>query len=303
MAFRYSVSALTLGFLGYDVLEEPDQILKAIKGAGYDGIDLFDDPKRRDANKLLQITESLGLKIPQVMGCWGGKDRDIAGENEKTRQKGIEYGKSTINYCIEVGSPTLGFCMPQPGVSEAPFSKLPVKTLRKNLVTGLKEICTYAAERGVSVALEPLNCYESYPCLMNTISEVLAVIREVSCSNVALQPDVFHMNIGEASITDALRQGEKYIRHIHMNETNHYRFGAGHADFKAILRTLKEISFAGYVTIYMPLVTRELFNMTFRGMLESGKRPARPDLRSSLEAPLKFLKEIEKEVDSNALSR
>lgn len=301
MAFRYSVSSLTLGFLGYNVLEEPDQILKVIKGAGYDGIDLFDDPKRRDAKKLRQITESLGLKIPQVMGCWGGKNRDIAGENEETRQKGIEYGKSTIDYCVEVGSPTLGFCLPQPSVPEAPFSILPTGTLRKNFVAGLKEICTYAAERSVSVAVEPLNCYESYPCLMNTISEALAVIRETGCSNVALQPDVFHMNIGEASITDALREGEKYIRHIHMNETNHYRFGAGHADFKAIVRTLKEIGFAGYVTIYMPLMTRELFNMTFRGMLDSGNRPIRPDLRSSLESPLKSLKEIEREIDSNVL--
>jgi hypothetical protein len=63
------------------------------------------------------------------------------------------------------------------------------------------------------------------------------------------------------------------------------------------METLKMIGFSGYITIYMPLVTRELFNMTFRGMLDGGKRPAMSDLRSSLAAPLSYLKEIEKGID------
>ena len=40
MAFKYSVSGLTLGFSGYDFAEEPEIILEAIKHAGFDGIEM-----------------------------------------------------------------------------------------------------------------------------------------------------------------------------------------------------------------------------------------------------------------------
>ena len=49
MAFKYSVSGLTLGFSGYDFAEEPEIILEAIKHAGFDGIDVFDNPQKRNA--------------------------------------------------------------------------------------------------------------------------------------------------------------------------------------------------------------------------------------------------------------
>ena len=293
MAFKYSVSGLTLGFLGCDLSEEPDRILKAIKDAGYDGIDVFDNPNNRNAESLRQIAGSINLDIAEVLGAWGGNGRDLAGGNQDTRREAIEYAKGAIDYCVDLGSEIFGYCLPQPSMSEAPFSKRAVGALRKDLVEGLKQICNYAADRGVAVVIEPLNCYESYPCVMNTLDEAMTVIKELGCNNVGLQPDVFHMNIGEASITDALRAVGSHVKHFHMNETNHFSFGAGHADFEAIMRTLKEITFSGYITVYMPLITRELFNMTFRGLRDESKAVPKASIEAHLREPLEYLKRIE----------
>ncbi len=296
MAFKYSVSGLTLGFLGYDFSEEPEFILKAIKHAGFDGIDIFDYPNNRNAEQIRQVTDSLSLDVPEVLGNWGGDGRDLAGGDKDTREKAVEYAKGAIDYCVVLDSPVFGFCLPQPGVTEAPISVMPVETLKSNLVDGLKEICTYAAERKVTIAVEPLNCYESYPCLMNTLNETMGVIKELDCDNIGLQPDVFHMNVGEKSITDAIKKFKDHIVTFHMNETNHFKFGSGHADVKAIMQALKEIEFSGYMTIYMPLMTRELFNMAFRGIVDEGATPVKANLEAVLIETMEYIKCVEAEI-------
>ena len=37
MGFKYTIACSTLPFVGYDVLQQPGEILSAIKAAGYDG--------------------------------------------------------------------------------------------------------------------------------------------------------------------------------------------------------------------------------------------------------------------------
>ena len=293
MAYKYSVAALTLGFLGYNACDETEEVFKAVTEAGYDGIDLFDFAEKRDVERIKRAAASTGLKIPEVMGNWGGPDKDLACEDAGVRRKAIQYGKEVIEMCVELGSGTLGYCLPQPTPAEACFTVLPIEVLKKNLVNSLKEICSYAADRGINVAIEPLNCYESYPCLMNTISETMSVIKELDCDNIGLQPDVFHMNVGEGSILDALRSAGKCVKHIHMNETNHFSFGAGHADLKGIYRTLKEIEFSGYITVYMPLVSRELFNLTFRGITDGAGKLSNNELKSYLSGAIDYLKKVE----------
>lgn len=285
MSFKYTVVSPTLKFLGYDLLDQPGEILRAVKDAGYDGVDLFDEPERRNAKELRQIVDSLGLKIPEVMGSWGGENRDLAGPDEKVREKGIEYAKKAIDFTVEVGAQFFGYCLPQPFVPQVPFTKLPVKTLKKNLLRALKKVCAYAADRDITVVIEPLNCYESYPGVLTTVYETMSIIKDLGFSNIGIQPDIFHMNISEASISDAIRAAGRHVKHVHMNETNHCRHGTGHADYKAIMKTLKEIKFRGYIAIYMPLTTREIF-------MGGGNNSDRPDLKPYLEKPLKYLKEI-----------
>lgn len=296
MDFTYTLGGLTLGFLGYNAYDETEEVFQAAKDAGYDGIDLFDFAEKRDIERIKKASQSTNLKIPEIMGNWGGPDRDLACVDESVREKAIQYAREVVDVCAEVGSPTLGYCLPQPGTPEPCFTILPVETLRANLVESLKEVCTYAANRGIDVVIEPLNCYESYPCLMNTVAETISVIEELACDNVGVQPDVFHMNIGEASVLDAIRSAGKRLKHLHMNETNHFSFGSGHADFKGIFRTLKEMDFSGYITVYMPLVSRKLFNMAFRGIVDEGSVPAKADLKSYLESAIGYLKDVETSV-------
>jgi hypothetical protein len=89
-----------------------------------------------------------------------------------------------------------------------------------------------------------------------------------------------------------------------MNETNHYRLGAGHGDHKGVLRVLKEIGFDGHVSVYMPLVSQEVMQLTAAGYGRGGQAEAgapkavRPDLSEILSEQLNYLKTLEAAVDA-----
>ena len=309
MGFKYTLVCDTLSFLGHDVLESPREILQAIKDAGYDGADMPGDPKRMDGKALRQIVDSIGLAVPEVLGAWaffhGGEDRDLAGSNEEARRRGIEYAKRTIDLAVELGAQFFEICAAQPPVPQLPFPRLPIKTLRQNFLDALREICAYASERGITVLLEPLNCYEAYPGVLTSVFEAVSLVEQLRPYDVGIQPDIYHMNVSDPAIPYTLRAAGKHVRHFHVNETNHYRFGAGHADYRAVIKALKDINYTGYLAVYMPFTTQEACQMGARGYGQSNGAPGQgpdggPDLKAHLEFAISTLKEIERSLEAKA---
>jgi D-psicose/D-tagatose/L-ribulose 3-epimerase len=292
MSFEYVVNCDTLGFLGHDVVESPQEVLKAIKDAGYAGVDLPGNPERFDAESLRWIVEDLGLVVPEVTGAWAwayygpGGDRNLAGPDKEAIVRGVEHSKRLIDLAVALGATLFPACPTQAPVYELPWPKVPSPILRDNFLGSLRELCQYAADRGVTVVIEPLNRYEAWAGVATTVEETLSLIEDLGVDNLGVQPDVFHMNVAESSVCGALRMAGKHIVHMHINETNHAGLGTGHADFHAIIKALKDIGFAGYVSVYMPFTTQEAW-----------QRTQKLDLPAYLERPLRYLREIEAAVD------
>lgn len=303
MSFKYTVVCDTIAWLGYDFYEDTQEILQAIKDAGYDGADLPGDPTKADPKELRKRTDAVGLKVPEVLGAWayfhGGEDRDFAGGNPDARKRGVTYAKKTLDYAAELGAQYFEICAPQPPIYEYGFPKLPIETMRKNFIEALRDIHAHAVKCGITILLEPLNCYEAYPQVLTSVHNAIQIIEASGLDSIGIQPDVFHMNVAESSTTDALRAAGKYVKHVHLNETNHYALGTGHADYPAIIRALKDIGFDGYLAIYMPYVSQELFHMSGGYGADSGlyAKITKPDLRPYLEWPINYLKQIETMID------
>ncbi len=292
MSFQYVVNCDTLPFLGHDLLENPRGILQAIKDAGYAGVDLPGNPERVDASLLRGLVEEIGLVVPEVSGAWAwayygpGGDRNLAGPDEQARVRGVECSKRLIDLAVELGAKMLPACPTQPPVYDLPWPKVPSHVMRDKFLTSLRELCQYAAERGITIVVEPLNRYEAWAGVATTVEETLSLVQELGVDNLGLQPDVFHMNIAEQSICNALRTAGPYIRHMHVNETNHATLGTGHADFHAILKTLKDVGYGGYMCVYMPFTTQEAW-----------QKQEKLDLAVHLERALAYLQAIESAVD------
>ncbi len=119
---------------------------------------------------------------------------------------------------------------------------------REKLAAILREGAAYAQERGVRLALEPLNRYETD--LVHTAEQGLAYVQEVGHPALGLLLDTYHVNIEESSWTEPFRRlmAEGRLWHVHLGDNNRLAPGRGLIDFRAIVRTLRETGYAGYLS-------------------------------------------------------
>ena len=77
----------------------------------------------------------------------------------------------------------------------------------------VSQVADHAAERGVRLAVEPLNRFETD--LINTVDQGLELLSDIGRENVGFLLDTFHMNIEEKNIPDAIRRAGKHIFEFH----------------------------------------------------------------------------------------
>jgi len=110
----------------------------------------------------------------------------------------------------------------------------------------LEALARRAARHNTGLVIEPLNRYESN--FINTLGEAVELIEPLGADNVKLLADLFHMNIEERSITQALREAGRHIGHVHLADSNRLPPGRGHTDFVEVGRALRDIGYEGYLS-------------------------------------------------------
>ncbi|MDR3578065.1 MAG: sugar phosphate isomerase/epimerase [Anaerolineaceae bacterium] len=106
----------------------------------------------------------------------------------------------------------------------------------------------FAQPKGVRIALEPINRYEGD--FLANAEEGLSYLRQVNHPAVGLLLDTYHMNIEETSWTEPFRKvmAEEKLFHVHLGDNNRLPPGKGLIDFSAIVNTLAEINYTGYLS-------------------------------------------------------
>src|SRR5207237_4193689 len=59
---------------------------------------------------------------------------------------------------------------------------------------------------------------------------------------------LFHMNIEERSISEAIHFGASTIGHVHFVDSNRRAAGRGHIDFAAVITALHDIEYHGFLS-------------------------------------------------------
>jgi sugar phosphate isomerase/epimerase len=110
-----------------------------------------------------------------------------------------------------------------------------------------RELCNYAAPRGVSLILEPVNRYETD--FINSVSEGVALMKKVDRANMFLMPDLFHMNIEDPSIGGELVKHIDFVKYIHVADSNRLAPGQGHIDFTALFKSLFQVQYNSWLSV------------------------------------------------------
>jgi len=119
-------------------------------------------------------------------------------------------------------------------------------TQRSRVVELVRACAEYAQPRGVRLAIEPINRYETN--LINSVGEALEFIAEVGAENLVVLADTFHMNIEEVSLAGALRQAGDKLGYVHFADSNRHAAGRGHIDFGELAAVLRSMGYSGYIS-------------------------------------------------------
>jgi sugar phosphate isomerase/epimerase len=113
-------------------------------------------------------------------------------------------------------------------------------------VASLKSCYEHGQREGVRLAIEPLNRFETY--FLNRHDQALALAKEVG-PDCGVCIDVFHMNIEEQDMYQAIRNCKGRLADFHVADNNRMACGMGHCDWGKIIGTLKEIGYDGALTV------------------------------------------------------
>lgn len=211
---------------------------------GFDAIEIFaPGPDTVDADELKRLTDQHALKVAAV-GTGAGMVKhglSLTDPDAVKRRRAIQFVSDMIDFGGPYGAPAIIGSMQ--GKWGGPLDRAATLEL---LAEALNQLGPRAGRYNVPLIYEPLNRYETN--LLTTIAEGVSFLKTLSSDNVKLLADLFHMNIEESDLADAIGQGGKYIGHIHFVDSNRQAAGMGHIDFAPIIEALDKIEYGGYLS-------------------------------------------------------
>ncbi len=210
---------------------------------GYDAVEIFaPSVEALQLDSLGQMLDSAGLKLA-ALGTGAGwvKHRlQLADADPEKRKQAQAFVRTIIDAAGGLGAMAIIGSMQ--GRSDAQVDS---KTALAYLAEALEDGGSHAQQYGVPLIYEPLNRYETNQCC--TVADGVRLLKSLSTSNVKLLCDLFHMQIEETSIADALIAAADHVGHIHFVDSNRRPVGCGHMQYAPIMAALRQIGYEGYL--------------------------------------------------------
>ena len=217
-----------------------------IKAMGYDAVEIaVEDPTIIDT---AIVKEALAKNELDAIICGAfGPTRDLTSEDEATQQNCLQYIEACLDICVALGAKFLAGPM-YSAVGKARLVSPEQKQIEWNrAVNNLRKACQLASDRGLSLALEPLNRFESD--LINTAEDVIKLVNDIDHPAAKIILDGFHMNIEEPDVEAAIKAAGKNLIHVQVSENYRGTPGTGQTRWDAYKRGLEAIGYTGTVSI------------------------------------------------------
>jgi D-psicose/D-tagatose/L-ribulose 3-epimerase len=161
------------------------------------------------------------------------------------RKNSIQRLKEMIAVSAECGASTLA------GPLYCPVGFLPGRRRTSDewawAVEGYQHIGDTLAEHRITLAIEPLNRFETF--FLNTAADAKKLCEEVGHSNVGILYDTFHANIEEKDLAASLLTVGDHLRLIHTCENDRGTPGSGHVEWESLFGAIRQLGYDGWLTI------------------------------------------------------
>lgn len=211
-------------------------LLPRIAALGYDGVELpILSPDAVDPAAVRTALVHVGL----VCTASGALPPGASLLDPAERERGVTWIDRTLEVAAGCGARLV--C----GPLYHPVGVLPGRARSDaewdSCVQGLRAAGARAAERGMTLAIEPLNRFETH--FLNTVGDACRLLDAVDCPSVGLHLDTFHQNVEEKDVAAAIRLADRRVVHVHFSENDRGTVGSGHVDWPAVRDALRAIGY------------------------------------------------------------
>lgn len=226
-------------------------LFERMRRAGMDFVELL-VPEEGELDPAAAGAAARAAGLSVVLAARVNLQRDLASENSASHAAGVAYLKRCVDVAVAMGAKIVGGPLYGAPLVFAGRAPVPIDEERRLarvecVVRGLREAGEHAAAHRVTLAVEPLNRFETDFC--NTGRQAVDLVQEVDSRGVGIMLDTFHMNMEEDDLPQAIRNARERLVHFQANENHRGFLGTGHLDWPAICRALAEIGYAGAITL------------------------------------------------------
>lgn len=264
-------------------------LLHEARELGFEGFEVFfDSPGQFDLGLMAEAFAA--AELAPTLCAVPNRDRDLSADDPAVRANGLAYLKGAVDVVVGlggqlVGGPLYGDQVFYGGVPAQIYDATTRARKREHAVAGLRQLSDYAGSRGVSLAIEPLNRFETAMCTLT--EHALELVDEVGAPNISVLLDTYHMNVDESSIPDAIRVAGSRVGHFHANENHRGMPGTGHIPWEETFTALNDIGYDGWVVLE-PFRRRD----NPLGLSQALWRPAGPGDNDGLHGGLVYLQQF-----------
>ena len=222
------------------------ELFPKIAQMGFDVVEIaVEDPALIDIGEVKKVLKEFNL-TGHICGAFG-PTRDFTHEDESVHKHCLSYIDSCLEFCTALETGFFG----GPMYSAVGKARMVSPEQRKiewdRAVKNVRKVCNMAKSRGLKIALEPLNRFESD--LINTVDDLLRFINDINHPAAAIMLDGFHMNIEERDVETAIINAGNKLIHMQVSENYRGTPGTGQARWDEYRSGLEKINYNGTVTI------------------------------------------------------
>ena len=222
--------------------EECARAIARTAEVGYDLIEIPAlDPGSIDTDFTRKQLEKAGIGATSSLGL--DAETDISSNDREKEKRGQARLEQAVAVIRDIGATHM--C----GILESAFQKYAVPTTAE----GVKRACEVmarvaekAAASNITIGLEVVNRYESN--VLNTASQAVDMCKRIGAPNVKVHLDVYHMNIEESDIGQAIIETGDYLGYFHTGDSHRGYMGSGSVDLAGVFRALVKSGYTGPIT-------------------------------------------------------
>lgn len=177
-----------------------------------------------------------GLETAGVCGMFF-PDNDLSSNRAIQRQAAVDYLKRELDFCKQMGG---GYILVVPGAVGRPVAYDDTEFERS--IETLRLVADLFAKNNIKAAIEPIRSAEV--SLVHTIADAKKYIQAVGHPGVGhINGDVYHMQIEESHIGEALLDAGDQLWNLHLADSNRCALGEGAMDVDVMIMALYLIGF------------------------------------------------------------